>query len=68
MVEDKTITKEESPKVEKGKAGIMVTSTQTVDFPSLGWGIHQGEECELPVETSAQKIILANQNINIINK
>jgi len=52
----------------KEKAGVIVTSKKTIDFPSIGWGIHEGEERELPVEVESQKIILANQNITLINK
>lgn len=44
----------------------MVTSTKTVDFPSLGWGIHAGEIRELPVDGVAQKIILEKEFITLI--
>jgi len=35
-----------------------VTSSKTVDFPSLGWGINAGEEKELPEDEDAQEAIL----------
>lgn len=51
------------PVAEKPK---MVTSTMTVDFPSLGWGIHAGEIRELPVDGVAQKTILEKDFITLI--
>lgn len=44
----------------------IVTSEKTIDFPSLNWGINKGEQRQLPVEASAQAIILANENITVI--
>lgn len=68
-MENDTTTKPvvETPAVEtkKGKV-IRVTSTMTVDFPSLGWGIHEGEERDLPVEVASQNEILSKEFISII--
>ena len=44
---------------------VIVTSTKTIDFPSLNWGIHEGEERELPVDVQAQQTILASEYITI---
>lgn len=55
--------KKETPEEKKVK---LVTSTKTVDFPSLGWGIHAGETLELPVEEAAQKLILEKDFITLI--
>jgi hypothetical protein len=52
--------KEEAPK-EKPK--VKVTSTKTIDFPTLGWAINAGETCELPVDEEAQKEILSKEFI-----
>lgn len=35
-----------------------VTSTKTVSFPSLNWGITAGETKELPEDSDAQEAIL----------
>ena len=61
--EPKTTKKEEaSKKVLPAK----VTSDVDVDFPSLGWAISAGTECELPVEENAKAQILSNHHIKII--
>jgi len=41
-----------------------VTSTKTISFPSLGWGIAKGEARELPDDPEAQEIIKAHPAIN----
>jgi hypothetical protein len=43
----------------------LVTSTKTIDFPALGWGIHAGETRELPEDQVAQTTILSNVFINL---
>lgn len=43
-----------------------VFSSQTVDFPSLGWGIHAGETLELPADEAAQAEILQKDFIKLI--
>lgn len=55
--EKKTEAKEEKT--------LSVTSTKTVDFPSLNWGIHAGETRELPVDEAAQQIILEKDFITL---
>ncbi len=52
------------PEVEKG-SGIKVTSDIEISF-SLGWGIHAGEILDLPLDESAQEVILSNHHIKII--
>jgi hypothetical protein len=42
----------------------LVTSLKTIDFPSLGWGIHAGEVLPLPTDLEAQAVILSNENIS----
>lgn len=56
----------ETKKVSTTDASV-VTSTQTIDFPSFGWGIHAGEERELPENADARKEILSNPHISVIN-
>lgn len=41
-----------------------VTSTETIHFPSLNWGIVAGEVKELPDNTAAQVAILAHYAIS----
>jgi hypothetical protein len=41
-----------------------VTSTRSVDFPSLGWGITAGDVRELPADKEVQKVILAHRSIS----
>jgi len=43
---------------------IKVTSTKTIDFPGLKWGITKGDERELPKDKEAQKIILEHPLIS----
>lgn len=52
---------------EKEKKSIIVTSTHTVDFPSLNWGIHAGEFKELPANAAVQKFILSKDYISVKN-
>ena len=40
-----------------------VTSKKTISFSKINWGIHAGEERELPKEKKAQEIILAHPAI-----
>lgn len=47
------------------KAPRFVTSTKTVDLPSLNWGINAGETRELPADEAAQKIILSASFITL---
>lgn len=46
------------------KTAVLVTSTMTLDFPTLGWGIHAGESRELPEDPEAQSVILARDCIS----
>jgi hypothetical protein len=41
-----------------------VTSTKSVDFPSLNWGITAGDTRELPDDKDAQAVILAHPAIS----
>jgi hypothetical protein len=41
-----------------------VTSTKSVSFPSLDWGITAGDTRELPEDKDAQKVILAHPAIS----
>jgi hypothetical protein len=60
-------TEKETVEVEqKPKAAKLVRSEKTVDFPSLGWGIHAGETRELPESEAAQQTILAVPFITLI--
>lgn len=43
-----------------------VTSTKSISFPTLGWGISEGEEKELPEEKEAQERILQEVEITIV--
>lgn len=43
----------------------LVTSSKTIDFPSLDWGITAGQTRELPADLSAQDIILSSPFISI---
>ena len=43
-----------------------VTSSKTLDFPSLGWGIHAGEIRDLPADKDAADLILKNHYITLI--
>ena len=45
-----------------------VTSTKSVDFPSLDWGITAGDTRELPEDKEAQKVILAHRAISKIKE
>lgn len=40
-----------------------VKSTETLSFPQYDWGIHAGEELELPEGKEAQEAILAHPSI-----
>jgi hypothetical protein len=41
------------------KAQRFATSTKTVDFPALDWGINAGETRALPDDANSQEIILS---------
>lgn len=41
-----------------------VTSTKTVSFSKIGWGIHAGETRDLPEEKEKQEVILAHPAIS----
>lgn len=60
------IKKEEKKVIGTSVSPAKVTSTKTIDFPALNWGIHTGEERELPVDEQAQKEILSKEFITII--
>lgn len=45
-----------------------VTSTETLHFPSLNWGITAGEERELPADKEAAAAILAHTSISEVGK
>lgn len=63
---EETTASEQEAAAESSVESVKVTSTQTVDFPSLGWGIHQGEERDLPDDADARATILSNPYISII--
>lgn len=42
---------------------MQVTSTKSISFPKLGWGISAGETRELPNDKSVQARILAEPEI-----
>lgn len=42
-----------------------VTSTKSISFPKLGWGISAGETKELPTGKEAQERILMEQEITV---
>lgn len=44
-----------------------VTSTDTIHFSSLNWGITAGETKELPEDKDSQAIILAHPSITPVN-
>jgi hypothetical protein len=44
---------------------VMVTASRTIDFPSLDWGINEGDTRELPSDPEAQKIILGSKFIKL---
>lgn len=54
-----------TPKAPTSSGKKMVTSTKTIDFPSLNWGITAGEERELPSDPEAQERILSNHFISL---
>lgn len=45
-----------------------VTSTKTIDFPGLSWGIAKGEERDLPEDKDAAKAILKHPAISEVGK
>ena len=54
------------PAAPAAPAKIIVTSTMTIDFPKLKWGINAGKNRALPVDAGAQAIILANKCITVV--
>jgi len=47
---------------------IKVTSSETVSFPKMAWGIHKGEVRELPEAKEMQDIILAHSAISKVEE
>lgn len=45
-----------------------VTSTITISFPKLGWGINAGDTRDLPLDESARKRILAEPGISVVGE
>jgi hypothetical protein len=45
-----------------------VTSTKSISFPKLGWGISAGEVRELPEDKEAQARILAEPEISEVRE
>lgn len=45
-----------------------ITSTETVEWPKLGFSIRAGEEKDLPADKDAQKIILSHNAISEVGK
>ena len=43
-----------------------VSSTETIHFPSLNWGITAGETKELPADKEAQAVILSHPAITSV--
>lgn len=46
---------------------MQVTSTKSITFPKLNWGISAGETKELPKDKAAQDRILAEDGITAVN-
>lgn len=44
-----------------------VTTTKSISFPTIGWGISAGEVKELPEDKEAQERILLEPEISIIS-
>ena len=47
---------------------MIVTSNKTISFPKFGWGIHAGEERELPESKDAMEAILEHPAISEVEK
>jgi hypothetical protein len=45
---------------------MQVTSSTSISFPKLGWGISAGETKELPRDKAAQDRILAEHGISVV--
>lgn len=43
-----------------------VKSTATISFPKLNWSIREGETKELPEDKAAQKRILSESDISVV--
>jgi hypothetical protein len=43
-----------------------VTSSKSITFPKIGWGISAGETKELPRDKAAQDRILAEDGISVV--
>lgn len=56
--------KETKQVMKEHKIAELVTSSKTLDFPELGWGIHAGDAKEMPESKEAQEIILGNPFIS----
>jgi hypothetical protein len=63
---EEKMTVAESIATRPTKKGQAVTSSVTIDFPSLGWSINEGDTKELPDDTDAQAIILACGYITLV--
>ena len=44
-----------------------VTSTKSISFPKLNWGISAGEEREMPEDKAAQERILKEPEITLVD-
>jgi hypothetical protein len=44
------------------------TSTDTISFPALNWGINAGEVRDLPSDKDAQAIILSHPSISLVGQ
>jgi len=45
-----------------------VTATKNISFPKLGWAINAGDVKELPENKEAQKRILAESEIKLVEE
>lgn len=46
----------------------IVTSTKSISFPKLNWGINEGAERELPEDKEAQERILSEDCISVVGE
>jgi hypothetical protein len=47
---------------------MQVTSSTSISFPKLGWGISAGETKELPKDKAAQERILAEDGVSVVKE
>lgn len=45
-----------------------VTSSKSISFPTLGWGISAGETRDLPEDKAAQERILSEPDITLVGE